>query len=553
MPRLRYQDPDRLPGATEYSKTDELRGSLNTVRLVKSQPWVWDELRKACELEVPYARKRDIGDWSLAAIAFVSSKQIHIQGWYDETTNELWNECGFKKKPSYPTVHRRLRELEKEPTASAFLEAASLVIRRCREHDPRVLAHVHFDWSEDSTFAGLVHDCQPNETCKDRKRAGRRPPGSGLRLPRAGTDVAREAREAWNTEAPDESEKHAKEAEPEKTQIVTRDGRKIKRIRINGCWYRTRDTEAGIRAYSANGKTKRFWVGYYGGKSVCHLTGGCIPSVDSASTQECQLFPKLFDRVKNMVGEAPETAIGDRGISVTSCFEHATKNGTAPVFPWRKSGSGNYQRHDKESHDRHGVARCKHCGGPTQQTKFAVEKGNPRLWFRCINGKNTPGCAKLQSISCSQDWRTLIPLERTSPLYHELRESHQTYEAVHQYWKNRYKVCADNLGLLPRVVSLDWHRLRANVACLIDWLRIAKKNDWLKPACPEQGRKRGHKKTGERRFKKRGEDHAADLAKKRQRMGLAQPYGATAAKLGLGDATPPSRRPRLPKLASPGP
>lgn len=541
MPRLRYQDPDRLPGATEYSKTDELRGSLNAVRLVKSQPWVWDGLRNACELEVKYARKREPGHWELAAVAFGSSKQIHIQGWYDETTDELWRECGFKKKPSYPTAHRRLRELEN--VCDEFLTAAALLIRRCREHDPRVMAHVHFDFSEDETHAGLQHDCQPTEACKHPKRVGRRPPGSGLRLQRAGTDVAREKREEWNTEAPDESDKHAKEAEPEKVQFITRDGKKIKRIHINGCWYRTRDTEAGIRAYGSNGKTKRFWHGYYGGKAIDHFTGGVIPSVDSASRQECHIFPELYDRVKDMVGEAPETAIGDRGLSVKSCFEHATKNGTAPIFPWRQPGGGHPQRHDKETHDRHGVARCKHCGGPTKQIRFAVEKGNPRLWFRCEDGTNTPACAKPQSIYCSQDWRTLVPLERTTPLYHELRESHQTYEGVHQYWKNRYKICSDSVGVRNRVVSIDWHRLRANVACLIDWLRIAKKNDWLGPVCPKQGRKRGSKKVGERRFKKRGEDHASNLTKMRVRMGLSEPYGPKAAKLGIGRPTIPSQRP----------
>ncbi len=554
MPRLRYQDPDRLPGATEFSTTDELRGSLNTVRLVKSQPWVWDGLRKACDLENGYARKRNVGDWCLAAVAFVASKYVHIQSWYDETTDELWSECGFKEKPSYPTVHRRLRELETEPTASAFLEAASLVIRRCREHDPRVMAHVHFDWSEDESQAGLLHDCQPTEACKYRNHTGHRPRGSGLRLQRAGTDVAREKREEWNTQAPDESEKHAKEAKPEKVQIITRDGKKIKRIRINGCWYRTRDTKAGIRAYGKPGKTKRFWHGYLGGKAVCHFTGGAIPSVDNASEQECHLFPKLYDRVKDMVGEVPETAIGDRGISVASCFEYATKNGTAPVFPWRMPGGGHPQRHDKDTHDRHGVARCKHCGGPTKQIRFAVENGNPRLWFRCVDGTNTPDCGQVQTIYCSQDWRTLIPLERTTPLYHELKESHQTYEAVHQYWKTRYKICAAHTGVRTRVVSIDWNRLRANVACLIDWLRIAKKNDWLAPAAPKQkGRKRNPRKVGERRFKRRGEDCAADLDHKRQRMGLGTPYGPNAAKLGLGDAIPPSRRPRMPKLAVPGP
>ena len=52
MPPHRYHDPDRLLGAANFSDEDQLRGSLNTVKLIKSQPWVWGQLREACELEV---------------------------------------------------------------------------------------------------------------------------------------------------------------------------------------------------------------------------------------------------------------------------------------------------------------------------------------------------------------------------------------------------------------------------------------------------------------------------------------------------------------------
>jgi hypothetical protein len=122
--------------------------------------------------------------------------------------------------------------------------------------------------------------------------------------------------------------------------------------------------------------------------------------------------------------------------------------------------------------------RCKGCGGPMSQVRFSAAHEKPRLWFRCMIGAS-PECAKEQTISCAQDWKALIPLARTSALYHELKESHGTYEAAHDWWRDRSKVCADELGVRPKVVSLSWHRLRANVACLIDWLRIASKNGWL--------------------------------------------------------------------------
>ena len=537
MPKTRYQPPDRLPGATDYSKDDALRGSLNTVKLVKSQPWAWNGLRQACAaLESHYARRREPGHWELAAVAFVASRHVDIQPWWDEASEELWRECGFAEKPPYLRVWRRLRELEK--VCDEFLSAAGLVIQRCRMHDPRVMAHVHFDFTEDETHAALVHDCQPGEPCKRRStrtRSGGRRYGRGYatRPQRAATSVAREQREEWNEQEPTESEQHASEAAPEKTVTVKRGNRSVKRVRVGGCWYVTRDEEAGVRAYTApNGRLRRFWHGFYSGKAVCHYTGGAIPSVDSASKQEYDLFPHLYDRVKTLAGARPETAIGDKGLSVSSCFEHATTNDTAPVFPWRGG-----PRQDQAKFDRHGVKRCDHCGGVMHQTRFSANGGKPRLWFRCTF-QLTPQCAGEQTIYCSEDWRTLIPLARTNALYHELRESHQAYEGVHDYWRDRYKVASDTLANRPKAVGLDWHRLRANVACLIDWLRIAAKNGWLGSA------RSAVRHQGTRTRKDAGRKAAMSVAKTRARLGLYKPYGPAAKKSGNGEETPPSRRPR---------
>jgi hypothetical protein len=337
------------------------------------------------------------------------------------------------------------------------------------------------------------------------------------------------------------SSKREKATAPQKVEIVTRDGRKIKCVRINGCWYRTLDLEAGIRAYRGKFGLKRFWHGYYSGKGVDHFTGGVIPSVDSASTTEAKIFPTLFDRVAEKTGAVPETAIADRGMSLAECFEHVTRSGTAPIFPWRAKTS-ELTRRDREEFDRHGVKGCRFCGGPMQQVRFSAGEDNPRLWFRCTM-KTTPECLKDQTIACKDEWRLLVPLPRTEPLYQELRESHQTYEAVHRYWRERYGVAGDNQTNTPRVVSIGWHRLRANVACLIDWLRIAKKHDWLR------ARKKKQHPNVERRFKSRGERAAKNLIKTRIFYGLAARYGPAAKKLGLGNATLPSDRPP-PKLAS---
>jgi len=530
MPKDRYQSPDRLPGATDFSKSPDLCGSMNIVRLLKSQRWAWDELREACELEMNWARTREPGHWELVAVAFVVSGHVDIKPWWANTTDELWRECGFARRPSFATVHRRLRELES--VGDAFLDAASRIIQRCRMHDSRVMAHVHFDWTEDETHAALVHDCGPNDHSCPRKswKSSRRKWGRNryLRAPRAATSLSREHREAWNEEDETEAQQHQREAEPSATQQLA----KGKRVKLGGCWYRTRDEEGGIRAYTSNGKVKRCWHGYYSGKAICHFTGGAIPSVDSASTQECHLFPPLYDRVKAMAGRRPDTAIADKGLAVSSCYEHATKNDTAPVFPWRGG-----PRYDAPRFDRHGIKRCDHCGGVMYQTRFSPNSGKPRLWFRCLF-QPTADCKKGdQTIYCSEDWRVLIPLPRTKPLYHELKESHQSYEGVHDYWRDRYRVASDTLANRPKAVGLAWHQLRANVACLVDWLRIAAKNGWLGSV------RVALRHAGTRTKQKAGEAAAFSVAKTRARQGLYTPYGRGAKKNGNGHETAPMPRP----------
>jgi hypothetical protein len=156
--------------------------------------------------------------------------------------------------------------------------------------------------------------------------------------------------------------------------------------------------------------------------------------------------------------------------------------------------------------------------------------------MQCMAGA-TDECTKTQTIACSSDYRLLVPLWRTDPRYHELKESHSSYEAQHDWWRDRYKVAADDLGVRPKIRDIGWHRLRANVAALVDWLRICYREGWLgKP-------RRNHLGT-ERKFKDRATSITAKLARMRVRMGIMGAYGEKAEQLGLGKRTPPSRRNR---------
>ncbi len=208
-------------------------------------------------------------------------------------------------------------------------------------------------------------------------------------------------------------------------------------------------------------------------------------------------------------------------------------------FAWRAGGSER-KRHDYETHDRHGVVRCKHCGGPTNFVRFSPgdqsrpeNERNPRLWVDCMLGSQ-PGCAKTQTISCKTDWRLLVPLWRTDPLYRTQREPLTSLSPIGGALATRS----------PPMTSASARRSApsAGIACartrpLIEWLRICSREGWLSSARRNYGEiKRGFAETGRR--------IASRLAEMRVRMGVAEAYGNKAARLDIGKRTPPSRRAR---------
>jgi len=231
------------------------------VQLVKANRWLWNELREACDLDHRHGRPRQRGHWELIAVAFVVSDYVDIQPWHDDSSDELWRTCGFAAKPHYRTAWRRLRELAE--VADEFLFAAGKLIRRARAQDPRVMAHVHFDNTEDETHAALVHDCAPGR-CPRRGNghaAGRGRSGAALRPARQNTKTFREDRQKLNTLDPETADHERSAHEPARVELVERGGRTVKRVKIADCWYRTLDTEAGIRAYMGPRGAKRFWHG----------------------------------------------------------------------------------------------------------------------------------------------------------------------------------------------------------------------------------------------------------------------------------------------------
>ena len=87
----------------------------------------------------------------------------------------------------------------------------------------------------------------------------------------------------------------------------------------------------------------------------------------------------------------------------------------------------------------------------------------------------------------------------------------------------------------PKIRDIGWHRLHANVAALVDWLRTCYR---------EGGSATPGATTRTDEFKDRGTSISFKLAKMRVRMGIMGAYGWKTEKFGVRKRTPPSRRDR---------
>lgn len=523
--------PVALDGATNFSLEPELLDQRWAVRLLKrNRQWLNDLLR-GTDLTRPGGRPREDGDWGLAYLAYVVSRHPNVQPWWATASTEVWRECGFRQRPSYKITWQRFAELE--GAADAFRLTANKLIRHAvKASGGKVGMDIHVDGTEAETHARLVHDCEPGESCAraSNKRAN---PVFLQRLP---TLDAREARHQEHAQAPDEHPgAHALDLK-----------RKVKRVRINGCWYRSRDTTAGVRHYQTrSGRSKKFWLGFYNHKAIDHYTGApLVVLVESSSVNEHLSYPGLLDLTIEATGGTPRAVVADKGLSVASVFDLNTKHGIASVMPYRKPNGNSVDRADTDTdaYDRHGIPRCKHCGGPGRFLKFAANP-HPRVHFTC-SLPITTGCEKEQTISCSRNPRYLLPLWRDEDAYFALKETHSAYERAHILWRTNYAVGADNISSRPKRIGIMCQQLRANAALVIEWLRILDREGWLGSARRNKGTEFTQKPKGARRFRLY-----------RSKIGLNRPYGKAADALRAASKLPtgPEFDPDPPGDADPAP
>lgn len=501
----RHTLPEQLPGATAFSDEPELLDPLWAVRRLKQNPQWLQLLEDATNLDRSWGRPRSPGSWALAYLAFVLSGRSDVEPWAATVGGAVWSECGFREVPSYQSTWLRFSELE--TVSDAFSGVAARLIRHARIHsDGAVGRDIHVDGTEAETNARLHHRCDP-DSCQGHRR-----------LKRLHPDEARELRHRDDAAPPDATDRSVDESNAGSRRSFT----------IGGCEYESLDTTAGVRAYIQGNRVKRFWHGFYNAKAIDHFTGAPVAvMVSSASEQEYHAYPRLLDEVCRALDDTPRAVVADKGYSIEQVFELNTKRGIASVMPYRPRNSRDTNREDTDEFDRHGIPRCKRCGGETEYVRFASDP-SPRLWFRCLENA-TPDCARDQTIACSKGWRSLIPLWRIEPTYMALRESHSTYERVHNLWRTRYRVGAATHEMRPKRRGLGWQQLRANAALLIEWLRILDREGWMGSARRNQ---RSPRRT----------DAPAGVIRRllnaRKKYGVHLPYGPRAVALGIGPPRP---------------
>ena len=190
------------------------------------------------------------------------------------------------------------------------------------------------------------------------------------------------------------------------------------------------------------------------------------------------------------------------------------------------------------------MPRCQACGSETRQVGVFI-RPTPRLAYKCP----IPACSLYdlrRTIACSEDWRALVLLSRTTPEYLALRESHSEYEGTHAYYRSRYKVAPDSLSMRPKRIGAAAQQLRADAAVLLEWLRICWREGWL-PGVPRQ-RRDAH------RIHIRNADAFVERMRAiRRSLGLHLPYGRFAITLGAQRVTPPDPDETAPQDAAAAP
>jgi hypothetical protein len=323
--------------------------------------------------------------------------------------------------------------------------------------------------------------------------------------------------------------RHKETLEPtdaEPTDDVDIDERGGKRFRSGDHWWYLRDASAGRRAYKRDGKVIRSWDGHYLIAVTDHYTGAMLSGhIQPANVQEVEGYEPSLERVQGALGRTPLAVVADRGFH-HKIFESNTRRGIASVIPYRRHGHHQpLTTPATERWDEQGVPICQHCRGGTDYVSFFLDRGMPRLRYRCTLPQ-TPGCHKDQYINCAHDYKRLLPIWETHETYAIVKEAHPEYERIHNHNRRRYRIGPDCLELRPKRIGAAWQQLRVSAATVIEWLRVCFRQGWIgKSGRHQEPRQRTSNRVFDqtRRARERLGRWGGGIARRRSRAGPAPP------------------------------
>ena len=499
----------RLLNARLLSRVPGRKSSLRLIKLIRSQPQIFKDLLEL-DTSHPDGRLRLPGCWPLVMMCMVMECELIEPFWASKCDDEaFWKACGFVKIPSAKTSYNRLVELELYHRA--FRTCAQKLIAQAQRHVPEIGTGVAIDCTEAGVYAAL-HYYGPNLDgldeleCAEAMREARRR-GGGAKAMSAG-----EARQQRNEDVDDVDPERAPPIPPpgDVSRLATGDvsrvrtdtetlpsGRKRRWVYVllaskmkggqpvGGHWYRFLDTTAGVR-FHRHGK---FWLGFYNLKVVDICTGAVLLClVESASINEFNIWLEHLDEVISHLGKAPRFVTADKGFAVRAVYEAHGTHRVASVFPPRETS---FYRQDShiDTHDHFGIPTCPVCGNPCHLVDFRSEEYAHYRYECSVNPEGK--CGGRRRIACSTDPRRLpVGIHPMSLAWHEAAEAHFNLENPHHTWRLDYGVGGDDRNTRPRRKGQPWQQLMADVALVLEWLRVCQANGWLAGRSDRRPRRR---------------------------------------------------------------
>jgi hypothetical protein len=435
------------------------------------QPW-----------EVRHGPERAPGNWALIYLLYVRSQCVSMRNfWGQDIYWPLWKEAGFDERPNDDEIVR-LRFIELEQKWEHFRTTADELVSRARRFEPRIGQIVHVDATGWHTEAVLVHCCRNKKRCRRLQRQ------QGVRMTkrtvRATNDEIKADRHGDNANLDVDGG-----ARPKSGTRFLGANEKHAYYEVKGHLFRTRDVGARLRAYTGSRRRMKGWLGGYSMIAVDEMTRAPVSiEVFDAREMEYDRYPLLMEGARRALGDLPIAMTGDRGLDVEKVYrwntEHAVASAIGSKDIYRTELTAEEQW-DAEVDDQDTI-RCEHCGGPTDRDgpglglRFVGRDEKPYIDSRCIL-QLTEECKKKQSDPAEKNWRRLGALSIMHPRYHDLREAHDSLEAVFGYWRKRYSAGGDDQkGRLKRYKdSVSAQRLRGEAARLIEWFYINLRQGWL--------------------------------------------------------------------------